>query len=344
MPNLRDDYVKLRPAHGIGPDEIAAIEYALQFRLSENMKSVLAFFDGGKVGALQFFRFSTRGDDSVVQRTLDYRRHGLDARYVVVAHSRHGVYLADTPSGAILGVPNESDHEWIEKLRDGSTDYKLTKWFPDFESCLRQQLNAVLYRDTRKELRRQFPHLVPARAKDWRHRWSAEETRRICDAIRAGRPRRFNAETIVVNGTDYLDLRGLVVPLATLFTDPTSGIRPKLERVDFSFSAGRFDDIEASDCRFLGSSIETAIRCRYVNCDFTMLDSVDASFNGVFINCSFVGAQLSLASLEGEFRGCDFSRADLTDASPLGRFSDCHWDGACFSEDSEDWMKQVYQR
>jgi hypothetical protein len=196
-------------------------------------------------------------------------------------------------------------------------------YFFSYHGFLLDRLELLWYVPVRAAMVRRFKKLAPVAARQWRHRWAPHEAERIEEALRRGVRSADRLPTHVVDGTEYVDLRGYVVPdRFRPLPSPEQQLQPPTppvwhERLDLSFASGSLFDLHARDCLFRGARISCA-QGRFERCDFTMADVEHARRRCVgreFVDCDFTGAYLAGCTMFGRYERCDFTGADPRRAS-----------------------------
>jgi uncharacterized protein YjbI with pentapeptide repeats len=178
-----------------------------------------------------------------------------------------------------------------------------------------------------------------------RNRWSEEEILRVNQALAASRIGELELPRHIVNGREYVDLRGmmLIIPMRD----------NHFEQVDLSYcvsglSIGKVTqllDTTFEDSRFVGARFDDmncwvkARRCVFDTARFHVLGDI-------FEECSFVNAKMNerLVS-DSRYIRCDFTNSDWRTTHALHHtFINCIWSGCKFGDGSFGWSRFVGTR
>jgi hypothetical protein len=340
---------------GVAAGEIDAVERALAVTFPPDVRPLAAVFRGGAIGEkLHHFSWSPADPISVVERTRHFRAQGLPGDAVALAvggRILHAMVFHTTRPMIYSWVLSADDPAQLE--RPVRQHYGIS--FFSYRGFLLDRIETLKYVPVRAALMKRFPKLTPRAAGEWRHRWAPHEAERIDDILRRGIRPTDNLPTHVVDGTEFVDLRGYVqpryrpLPLSADGTLPPAQRPPPpwIERVDLSFAEGNFFDTHARDCLFRAARISSA-RGRFEHCDFTMADVQRAgSIGRECVDCDFTGAYLARVHMFGRYERCDFTGANLYLATPEivsggGRIDDCTLTDARVSGDFGPWIHLKY--
>ena len=338
---------------GVDDRAIDAIETALGVKFPADVRPVARVFRGGAIGEkLDHFSWSPDDPLNVLERTRYFRAQGLpgDAVALAVAGRVMHVMVFHTAYPMIHSyvLSSAQDRAQLEQpVRQQDSLY-----FFSYFGFLLDRIETLRYVPVREALRKRFPKLTRGAAGKWRHRWAPHEVARIVEILQRGPRATDRLETHVVDGKEYVDLRGLAMPHErALFWDEAgvaATMRPLLERIDFSFADIRVFGMDARDCLFRGAQM-SATRSRFHGCDFTMADGARAmlpGFGEAFTDCDFTGATLIGCHMGGRFERCNFTAADLWSAPMRGRdalaMRDCVLSDARVRGDFGPWRSLKY--
>jgi hypothetical protein len=340
---------------GIGVDSrtIDGVETALSVRFPSDVRPIARVFRGGKLGEkLDHFSWSPDDPINVIERTRHFRAQGLapDRVALAVAGRILHVMVFHTTQPMIYGYLLTSAEDPTRLEKPIRQQYSIS--FFSYAGFILDRILTLRYVPVRAAMMKRFATLTPRAARQWRHRWAPHEAVRIHEILKRGIRATDNLPTHVVDGKEYVDLRGYVKPLIVPpgpMSDEPPPPPPWIERVDLSFAEGNFFDTHARDCLFRGARMSCA-RGRFERCDFTMVDVEHAERQCVgcdFLDCNFTGAYLANCAMFGRYERCDFTGADLWLATPEpsdrgGHMSGCTLADARVSGDFGPWRSWKY--
>lgn len=157
-----------------------------------------------------------------------------------------------------------------------------------------------------------------------RARWPEDELAKIAEAVLSGRLDGIEADSIIVDGVSYTDLRGIRIH---------DFVRSQtFERIDFSYSRiegiGGAEHTVLRSCRLCGIDLnEMILATSSTDCDLSYAKF--HSLSGTYTDCKFIESNLSRVQASGvQFIHCDFTNANLYHTHALRcEFENCIWDG-----------------
>jgi len=336
---------------GVDAREIDAVERALGVTLPSDVRPIAAAFRGGAdIGEkLHHFSWSPSDPLNVVERTRHFRAQGLPGDAVALAVAGRILHVM------VFHTAYPMIHSWV--LADADDPTRLEQplrqqdsiYFFSYHGFLLDRIETLRYVTVREAMRERFPKLTRGAAGKWRHRWAPHEVERVAEILKRGVRAADRLETHVVNGRQYVDLRGFVMSgNRTLMIAEEAGQGAALEGVDLSFADVGFFGVDARDCLFRGAQL-SATRSRFHRCDFKMVDGARAMLPGFgreFVDCDFTGARLAGCHMDGLFERCDFTGADLWSAPLTGpdalAMRDCTLRDARVRGDFGPWRSLKY--